>query len=82
MFPLLGSKIHRWVYMLCKKKLFRNRGEYMAKKLLSLAFVRTVTSEIPGGKSAVTDWWEVSCHNLGIAPSAGEQREDSRSHGK
>lgn len=54
----------------------------MAKKLLSLAFVRTVTSEIPGGKSAVTDWWEVSCHNLGIAPSAGEQREDSRSHGK
>lgn len=54
----------------------------MAKELLSLAFPMNVTSEIPSVKSAVTDWWEVVCHNLGIAPSADEQQGDSHGHGK
>lgn len=54
----------------------------MAKELLSLAFLMNVTSEVPGGQSAVTVWWEAACHNPGIAPSAGEQREDSHCHGK
>lgn len=54
----------------------------MTKELLSSAFLMNVTSEIPGGQSAVTNWSEVTCHNLGIAPSAGEERGDSRSCGK
>lgn len=48
--------MHRWVHILGKKKLFRNRGEYVVKELLSLAFLRNVTSEILGGQSAITDW--------------------------
>lgn len=65
-----------------KKKPFSSRGENVAKELLSLAFLMNVTSEMPGGPSAVTDWGEAACHNRGIAPGVGEQRGDSQSHGK
>jgi len=36
------------VHILCKKKLTRNRGEYVVEELLSFAFLMNVISEIPG----------------------------------
>lgn len=54
----------------------------MANKLLSLSVLMSVTSKIAGDPSAVTDWWEAACHNRGIVPSAGEQIQDSHTHGE
>lgn len=81
----MAQKLLRWTHTLCrkkKKKPFSSRGENVAKELLSLAFLMNVTSEMPGGPSAVTDWGEAACHNRGIAPGVGEQRGDSQSRGK